>query len=93
MKTKAIDYGVYVQMDDGARHCMSAILVDPATTANVEKMFKAMVDLAGNDLRARLGILEQKDAFVVSVILQLTLSELSKQLSEEGISFKADLNS
>jgi len=90
---KAIDYGVYISTEDGNRHAMPALPLPPETLAMVEQMFKAMVDTAGTDLAARLNVLNHKNSFLVSVILQLSLAELSKQLSEEGVEFKFDLNS
>lgn len=90
---QAIDYGVYIVTEDGQRHAMPAIPVDEMTQASIDALFKSMVEMAGTDLKARLDVLSRQSAFSVSVVLQMTLFLLAKQLEEEGITFNFGLNS
>ena len=90
---KAVDFGVYITTEDGNRHAMPALKLPPDVAAMVDQMFGLMVDSAGLDLAARLDILKHNSTFLISVVLQYSLSELAKELVAEGVEFNFGLNS
>jgi hypothetical protein len=84
---KAVDIGVYITTEDGNRHPMPALKLPPDIEAMVDQMFNLMVDSAGLDLAARLDILKHSSTFLISVVLQYSLSELAKELVAQGVDF------